>query len=113
MPVSDFSYKQLLHDSVHPMINVVVHIRILTISLNISATLDPGPDQSLIMRPKHIKVMHLNTQSMVSAFDELLLTIKQYPFDVISMSETLKAYLVIIANLEAVIPSEVEVWELT
>ena len=30
MPVSDFSYKQLLHDSVHPMINVLVHIRILT-----------------------------------------------------------------------------------
>ena len=29
MPVSDFSYKQLLHDSVHPMINVLVHIRIL------------------------------------------------------------------------------------
>ena len=58
---------------------------------NISATLDPGPDehlQSLIMRPKHLKVMHLNTQSMVSAFDELLLTIRQYPFDVISMSET-------------------------
>ena len=54
---------------------------------NISATLDPGPDkhlQSLIMRPKHLKVMHLNTQSMVSAFDELLLTIKQYPFDVIA-----------------------------
>ena len=70
------------------MINVVVHIRILTISLNISATLDPGPDQSLIMRPKHIKVMHFNTQSMASAFDELLLTIEQYPFDVISMSET-------------------------
>ncbi|CAH3149016.1 unnamed protein product [Pocillopora meandrina] len=58
---------------------------------NISATLDPGPDehlQSLIMRPKHLKVMHLNTKSMVSAFDELLLKIKQYPFDVISMSET-------------------------
>ena len=58
---------------------------------NISATLDPGPDehlQFLIMRPKHLKVMHLNAQSMVSAFDELLLTIKQYPFDVISMSET-------------------------
>ena len=32
--------------------------------------------------------MHLNTQSMVSAFGELLLTIKQYPFNVISMSET-------------------------
>ena len=58
---------------------------------NISATLDPGPDehlQSLIMRPKHLKVMHLNTKSVVSAFDELLLKIKQYPFDVISMSET-------------------------
>ena len=58
---------------------------------NISATLDAGPDehlQSLIMRPKHLKVMHFNTQSMVSAFDELLLTIKQYLFDVTSMSET-------------------------
>ena len=57
---------------------------------NISATLDPGPDEHLqsLMRTKHLKVMHLNTQSMVSAFDELLLTIKQYPFDVISMSET-------------------------
>jgi len=32
--------------------------------------------------------MHFNTQSMVSAFDELLLTIKQYLFDMISMSET-------------------------
>ena len=30
MPVSDFSYKQLLHDSVHHMINVLVQIRILT-----------------------------------------------------------------------------------
>ena len=29
-----------------------------------------------------------NTQSMVSSFDELVLTIQQYPFDVISMSET-------------------------
>ena len=58
---------------------------------NISVTLDPGPDeylQSLIMRPKHLKVMHLNTQSMVSAFGELLLTLKQYPFNVISLSET-------------------------
>ena len=32
--------------------------------------------------------MHLNTQSMVSTFDELVLTIQQYPFEVISMSET-------------------------
>ena len=32
--------------------------------------------------------MHLNTQSMVSTFDELLVTIREYPFDVIAMSET-------------------------
>ena len=32
--------------------------------------------------------MHLNTQSMVSTFNELVLTMKQYPFDVICMSET-------------------------
>ena len=30
MPVSDFSSEQLLHDSVHHMINVLVRIRILT-----------------------------------------------------------------------------------
>ncbi len=43
---------------------------------------------SLTTRPKHLKLMHLNTQSMVSTFDELVLTMKQYPFDVICMSET-------------------------
>ena len=37
---------------------------------------------------KHLKVMHQNTQSMVSTFDELVLTIKEYFFDVITMSET-------------------------
>ena len=32
--------------------------------------------------------MHLNTQSMVSTFDELLVTIREYCFDVVAMSET-------------------------
>ena len=37
---------------------------------------------------KQLKIMHINTQSMVSTFDSLLLTLKQYPFDVVCMSET-------------------------
>ena len=44
--------------------------------------------EALEKRPKHLKFMHLNTQSMVSTFDELLLTVKEYPFDAIAMSET-------------------------
>ena len=34
------------------------------------------------------KIMHINTQSMVSTFDGLLTTLSQYPFDIIAMSET-------------------------
>ena len=37
---------------------------------------------------KQLKIMHINTQSMVSTFDGLLMTLKQFPFDVVSMSET-------------------------
>ena len=37
--------------------------------------------------------MHLNTQSMVSTFNEFALTIKSYPLDIITLSETwLKAH---------------------
>ena len=43
---------------------------------------------ALNSRPNQLKIIHLNTQSMVSTFDELLVTIKEYPFDVIAMSET-------------------------
>ena len=49
--------------------------------LNIDVT-DPHLE-ALEKRPKHLKVMHLNTQSMVSTFDELLLTVKEYPFDLV------------------------------
>ena len=43
---------------------------------------------ALTSRPNHMKFMHLNTQSMLSSLDELLLTIEKYPFDIITMSET-------------------------
>ena len=39
-------------------------------------------------RPNQLKLIHLNTQNMVSTFDELLTTKKEYPFDIIAMSET-------------------------
>lgn len=32
--------------------------------------------------------MHLNTQSMVSTFNEFALTVKSYPLDIITLSET-------------------------
>ena len=37
---------------------------------------------------KHLKIMHINTRSMVSTFDHLCLLIERYSFDVITMSET-------------------------
>ena len=39
-------------------------------------------------RSNQLKVLHINTQSMVSTFDELLVTMNEYPFDVVTMSET-------------------------
>lgn len=43
--------------------------------------------EALNCRSKQLKLIHLNTQSLVSTFEELLTTIKEYPFDVIAMSE--------------------------
>lgn len=43
---------------------------------------------ALTEREAQLKVMHINTQSMVSTFDNLLITVKEYPFDIIAMSET-------------------------
>ena len=37
---------------------------------------------------KHIKIMHINTQSTVSIFDHLCLLIELYSIDVITMSKT-------------------------
>ena len=43
---------------------------------------------ALTSRPKHMKFMHLNTQSMLSSLDEMILTVEKYPFDIVTMSET-------------------------
>ena len=44
-------------------------------------------------RSNQLKVLHINTQSMVSTSDKLLVTMNAYPFDVVAMSETwLKDY---------------------
>ena len=37
---------------------------------------------------KNLRLMHLNTQCMTSTFNEFLLTAKQFPMDVITLSET-------------------------
>ena len=39
-------------------------------------------------KSEQLRIMHLNTQSMVSTFDEFILTINQFPFDIITLSET-------------------------
>ena len=39
-------------------------------------------------RSQQLKVLHINTQSMTSTFDSLLMTIDRYSFDIITMSET-------------------------
>ena len=44
---------------------------------------------SIINKQQHLlKISHLNTQSMLSTFDEFECLIHQYPFDVITLSET-------------------------
>ena len=53
----------------------------------LDSTLDPHRD-AIAMRPKQVSFMHLNTQSMTSTFDELLITVQDYGFDIITLSET-------------------------
>ena len=48
---------------------------------------DPHLD-ALKRNSKNLSVVHINTQSMVSTFDHLLIAIERYSFDIISMSET-------------------------
>ena len=43
---------------------------------------------ALSERSRQLRLFHINTQSMVSTFDELLAMIKEYPFDIVTMSET-------------------------
>ena len=43
---------------------------------------------ALSERSRQLRLCHINTQSMVSTFYELLVMIKGYPFDIVTMSET-------------------------
>ena len=52
-------------------------------AINRNAHLD-----ALTQKAAQLKVMHINTQSMVSTFDNLLITLKDYRFDIVTMSET-------------------------
>ena len=45
--------------------------------------------ESLVSKNNQLKVMYLNTQSMLSTFNEFALTITKYPLDVVTLSETL------------------------
>ena len=44
--------------------------------------------EALKQNSKQLTVMHINTQSMISTFDDLLLAVDRYKFDVITMRET-------------------------
>ena len=58
-------------------------------TLDLSASLDPGLDiHPLCSNSGQLKIMHLNTQSMVSTFNELLLTVNSYPLVIVTWSET-------------------------
>ena len=39
---------------------------------------------------KHLSIGHLNTQSVVSSFDEFNVMLQEQPFDILTLSETLK-----------------------
>ena len=57
--------------------------------LDLSASLDPGLNiHPLCFNSGQLKIMHLNTQSMVSTFNELLLTVNSYPLDIAALRET-------------------------
>ena len=57
--------------------------------LDLSASLDPGLNiHPLCFNSGQLKIMHLNTQSMVSTFNELLLTVNSYPPDIVALRET-------------------------
>ena len=55
-------------------------------------------------KPSDLKIMHLNTQSVTSTFNEFLLIINGYPSDVITLSETwLKSNLLLMEFVSAIL----------
>ena len=59
-----------------------------TISESESEVTQDEHSSVLHAKSEQLCIMHLNTQSMVSTFDEFILTINQFPFDIITLSET-------------------------
>ena len=60
----------------------------ITSSEDESARLSDGIVDILNEKACQLRIMHLNTQSMTSTFNEFALTIKTYPLDIITLSET-------------------------
>ena len=46
------------------------------------------PLQHLNANSNHLKLMHVNTQSMCSTFNEFQLTVESYPLDILTLSKT-------------------------
>ena len=44
--------------------------------------------ETMISKSSQLKLMHLNTQSMLSTFNEFALIVNKYPLDIITLSET-------------------------
>jgi exonuclease III len=62
-----------------------------TQELDCNSLLQPTDDihlEVLKNKANQLRLFHLNTQSMTSTFNEFLLTVKRYPFDVLTLSET-------------------------
>ena len=58
-------------------------------TLDLSASLDSDLDiHPFCSNSGQLKIMHLNTHSMVSTFNELLLTVNSYPLDIVALRET-------------------------
>lgn len=55
---------------------------------NISSSQQDPHLTMLMEREAQLKIMHINTQSMMSSFECLVATTKEYPFYIITMSET-------------------------
>ena len=59
-----------------------------TVVSHVDETITDEIHEILNSNNNQLKVMHLNTQSMMSTFNEFLLTTKTYPMDVALLSET-------------------------
>ena len=62
-----------------------------SINIPIQSDIDTSIDvhqEALAKHKDNLKLMHINTQSLVSSFDEFLINHEQHKFDLIAMSET-------------------------